>query len=325
MKKRVLLTAPRFYTYPEDLYKALLDLGYDAELVVYPKRYIAMPIFPGSPYHFIRKLYSLIKSDFSDYGKYCKKRTEGRGFDYLLSINIPVSKEYVQELRTKNPELKTIMYLWDSINRFDVRNYISMYDRVFTFDYSDSKKYGFNYSINFWSVAHGIIVKDNIDYFFVGKFSFDRADYLTKLIKNNPNSSFFIKLLVTKKSLYKKWVKTRDAYDFELMKKFITYDAIPLYESTKYLMEAKCIIDIESYCQNGLSQRNILALAKGKKLLTTNKLLISNYEGNSQVRDARKEYADLSVWVNEKVNNPELANLMNQSEVHNWINNIFRE
>ena len=59
--------------------------------------------------------------------------------------------------------------------------------------------------------------------------------------------------------------------------KYINYKMLPLAEAYSMYSKAKCVMDIESSTQTGLTMRTIEMIGLRKKLITTNKDIV-NYD-----------------------------------------------
>ncbi|MEY8589984.1 hypothetical protein AALK14_00860 [Butyricimonas hominis] len=324
--KRILLTVPNFYSYPEIIENALFDLGFTVTKIVYPKKSIYMPIFCKSKFNFLRKIYTLFKDDFDDYSLYCESQIESLKFEYLLTINIPLSRRFIEKMKSENCNLQTIYYLWDSLHQFNFIKYLSYYDRVYTFDYADAKEFNIVYLPNFWYIDKNFSCldeKERYDLFFVGKFSIHRAEVIVSLLQNNPELQYYIRLynktLLTENAQYREWLKTKSEDFMRLLEGIVVNETIMLDDINKKLMSSDCVLDIESYEQNGYSQRVVLALAKGKKLLTTNQILLQQSGEGEQVRDINIVWQDLHQWIVNNNNDSALKIKLQECEIHQWL------
>ena len=324
--KRILLTAPDFYSYPQIIENALLDLGFEVIRIIYPKKSIYMPIFCKSKFNFLRKIYALFKDDFDDYSRYCENQINTLKFDYLLTINIPLSRRFIDKMKCENCHLQTIYYLWDSLHQFDFVEYISNYDRVYTFDSADAKEFNIAYLPNFWYIDEKFSYlegKERYDLFFVGKFSIHRAEVIVSLLQNNPKLQYYIhlynKTLLTENAQYRKWLKTKSDDFIQVLESIVVNKINMLDDINEKLMCSDCVLDIESYEQNGYSQRVVLALAKGKKILTTNQILLKDNNKENQIRDINIVWQDLHQWILSNNNDPVLQKKLQECEIHQWL------
>ena len=323
-KQKVLLTAPDFYDYPEILRSALIDLGFEVVLFLYPKSYLYMPVFPMAKTHFLRKIYSLFRNDFDDFSKYCITHLRSLRFDYLLSINLPVSNRLIQLLKKNIPTMKSILYLWDPLCKFNVLPYASNYDKVYTFDPKDAVDYNLRYKINYWkntTVSDMRVRKENCDLVFVGKFSKSRADMLVSIIQGNPHLNFFVRLFCKhfqNKNSYRNWFAGKDMVYRKIFSSILIEETMPIEIVNTYILRSRGIIDIELLPQYGISQRVIFALANKKKVITTNPYLLSDKTFADQVLDICNIGNGLEEWLRRPIERYALYDEIQRSEVHQW-------
>jgi hypothetical protein len=327
MKKRIMLTTPNFYSYPDILKKAFQDIGFEVVHFSYPKSYIYMPVHPLSRAKHLRWIYSSFRNDFDDFSKYCIGNTKSLHFDYLLSINIPVSGRLTSVLKRVNSDIKTIIYLWDSLYTYRILPYTSIYDSVITFDFKDAIEFGLKYKINFWTVEEEAIDTEKCyDLVFVGKFSNERVDNLIKIMRDNPTLNCYFRLFskdAKKHNFQGRWLRNRDCKYADLFYSMLTDEIIPISQVNALIRNSKCIVDYEIRLQYGLSQRAIFALAHQKKVITTNPYLLSISEFGDQIFPLQNASEDITGWLSKPINSYALYDDICQSEVHNWITDIL--
>ena len=72
-------------------------------------------------------------------------------FDYFFVVaGREFSKEFIQELKKRNENIKSILFLWDKLEYTTLRNSIDEFDYIFSFDPEDCKKYGFIFRPSFY-------------------------------------------------------------------------------------------------------------------------------------------------------------------------------
>lgn len=329
-RKKILLTTPRFYTYPDILREAMEDLGFEVCHLYYPKTGIYMPVYPLSITNLLKRLYSFFKNDFDDFSRYCISQLESANFDYLVSINIPVSARLIYLLKKENKYVKTIFYLWDPLCKYKILPYISIYDKLYTFDPKDAIEHNLNYKINYWNIGKsvgGSHVYEKFDLVFVGKFSKYRADILISILQNNPDLKFYVRLFKKQSEndyMYKHWINKKNADYQEMLFSILIEESIDINFVNTIILASKGIIDIEISPQYGLSQRVIYALGNKKKIITTNPYLLSKKEYKEQVLDVNKVgKVKIKEWLDKTVTEYALYDDIQRSEVHNWLTDVL--
>lgn len=284
MKKSILLLMPAMFDLQNQVQRALKELDFDVDYIEDTYSRLS-PLLRQGKFKPIKRLYNNIfkpnKKKFIKEGIFNSKKK----YDYFLCVDgFSLDKSLLSYLKGVNPNIKTILYLYDSVKLFDFTNYFSLFDKVYTFDYDDSQKYNINLLPLFWDITSisSTSAKDyTYDLFFVGKLHSDRFRILNRIVKDAENKGLktFIKIYVSPKTLsyyiYRLKYSSFSKLIYKLMGKgslsdIITYTPIPKKELDQKMAESLCVIDIEIPCQSGLSNRLIQTLAMNKKLLTTN-------------------------------------------------------
>ena len=219
-----------------------------------------------------------------------KEEIGNRHFDIFLCMPItPFKKSFMKWLRQRNPNIKTILFIWDSVDGIMsyYKDYFPLFDKIYTFDRDDSKKYGFIYQPDFY-VSDVTVPYDECEYDmnFIGNLSnnkdvFNRPSvlsYIDKFSKENHLNSFLYLKYSNYRSKLNRYLGLKSKYERiveEYSKKdFMHLEAMPLDEVEKLQQNAKIIIDLSHANRQGLTINAITALAKGKKLITTNKRIV---------------------------------------------------
>lgn len=180
--------------------------------------------------------------------------------------------------------VEIIIYQWDSLrnnpNALNLRPYA---DRFYTFDPVDSTQNSLLYLPLFYSWEEaGFVNKKNrqiYDVFYVGGYMKSRIPYIHKMrdiCKSNNLSYFF-------------WSFERLGSFIKNFKHFysdfndITFRHLSYKRYFDYLCMSKCVLDIPSPMQTGLTMRTMETLSLGKKLITTNQSIKGELFFNSNV------------------------------------------
>ena len=292
MLMRLLFVAPLFYGVEKRIITELEKSGYE---VVWIENKSLPFDYHGTKAKFkiIRRLYFSI---FAPQIRYIKRELEKIGnirFDILFSINGHVICPYlIKSLKNKNPDMYSVLYLWDSFSMYTWKKECRLFDTVYTFDRQDSEKYGFNYHPNFYLIE-SIKIKPEIqhDLFFVGKFTPDRLRLLDKIksqLSNDTINIFFRIWPAFKNTFHYLWfyslikkvlIRTPWINDYilnyEVNEGLVSCDyfinkSLNFEDVQKELLFSNVILDISFSGQTGYSHRIVEALAHGKKIITTN-------------------------------------------------------
>jgi hypothetical protein len=324
MPSRVLLITPEFYGI-EKLIKSILEKS--GSEVIWLENKILTLDYHGtkSKFKFFRKLYFFL---FFPHVRYLKKQFKNIGnirFDILFSINGNIICHYLfKKLKSQNPDLYSVLYLWDAFSMYSWSHELKYFNKVFTFDRADSEKYGIEYKPNFFVRSPG---KRNpeieYDLFFAGKFNSSRLILLDKILSEVANSGikYFVKLwpaykiffhnyliynLLKKINFKDKWIVeyllNYEAIEGKIKREYLTERSLGYEEMQNYLECSNVILDLPFQGQTGFTHRLIEALAKGKKVITTNSNIKKELFYNSEqihITDIQNPEIDCN-WIREK-------------------------
>ena len=199
MPLRVLLITPVFYEVENEIKKVLEESDY--EVVWIENKTIPLDYHgTRSKLKFLRRIFFLIFSPHKWYIKRELNRIENARFDILLSINAHIICPYLlKKLKNQNPEIYSILYLWDAFSMYNWKKELTQFNKVFTIDKADSIKFKIEYKPIFW-IQHSDKCKQEFSYdsFFTGKFTSFRLDMIDKILKLVKNSDIKYDTLKTK-------------------------------------------------------------------------------------------------------------------------------
>lgn len=196
--------------------------------------------------------------------------------DYFFVISGgSFSIDFLKALRVKNPGIKLILFLWDTLESTEFIETYKEYDYIFTYDREDVKKYNFIFRTSFYleelKQYYIEFEKRKIDLYYLGEIkNIERYRFIEKFYdycKIN-NIRFFLKLYLRKNK--KKMVE--NCNQEIIIKKKIDYK-----ENLKIVNNSKVIIDIKHLKQTGLTLRSFESVGSESKLITTNQD-IKNYD-----------------------------------------------
>ena len=298
---------------------------------------------PSAKLRWIRKVYHKITDSK---WKYVNKWIDWSvKYDIFIAVNgFSYDKRMMDKLRERNPNIHTILYLWDSTKMFNWPCIEKDFDHSFTFDPLDAQKLNINYLANFFPKGIELCSdRPTIDLFFVGTQHADRFDIIKKIYNAiNGKQKFFIKLLVRYKSnLHNKyfyWLlkilnfrfTANYVLNYELIERkkkldFLTYDAIAASIIDEQMMNTRCILDIQSPHQVGLPHQMMKALAMGKKIVTTNKWIV-NYDFYNEeqflIIDRNKPYIS-KVFLEEDYQNQKVHDSILMCRIDLWLTTLL--
>lgn len=194
---------------------------------------------------------------------YSDWKQEVGNYDVIIVSALNLSWKVLEYIRKKNPNVRLIVWFWDSINNkvfFD--NKYNNLCEVWSFDKADCQRYGFRENTQFYIKRNVFSTKPGVIYgaMFVGREK-GRTTILNDIIE---------KLNSCNLKVYKYILDAKTANGME-------YD-----EVLDMVEKSACIIDIPKAGQSGLTLRVLESIFYSKKLITTNKNIIKEEFYNSQ-------------------------------------------
>lgn len=325
MAVRVLLVTPQFYGIEKRIKSVLEELNYEVtwfENKTLPFDYHGT----NSKFKFLRRAFYFLLSPYKSYLRRELRKIENPVFDILFSINANVICPYLfKKLKNINPQLYSVLFLWDSFSMYYWTKELKLFDKVFTFDPSDSLNYQIEYKPNFYikrniNPSH----KNEYDLFFVGKFSPDRLAIIDKIVNLAEMSGIkrYVKLwpayriifhsqliyrLFKRSNFKNNWIKNYqlnfEAVEGIMQREYFVAESLSYEDIQDNLLSSNVILDIPYKWQTGYTHRIIEALANGKKVITTNSNIKNERFYNSEqihIIDIQNPEFD-SAWLKNKL------------------------
>lgn len=259
----------------DNIVKALKGMGADVD--AYSER-------PNQTF-FIRALIrinrQLISYQVNKYHKKILDETKDRHYDYILCIRCEAfSRKTINTFRSQHPNAKMVVFFWDSFNnnKNSAHVYV-LFDRAFCFDKEDSEQYGIQFKPLFYYDLYSQIKQPKhyrYKTLFIGTLHSDRYRVVHEIesqlvgMGHESFSWFYLpsRLLFYKMRLEDKTIKSVD-------KNIIKYTSLTLPQMVELYEQSEIIIDVQHPKQTGLTMRTFEALGARRKLITTNKDIVT--------------------------------------------------
>lgn len=320
--KRILFIEPNFFNYGKTIRNELIKHGAEVDSIFFNNNNL---LFKFGKYSRLMNKFLSNKLLLSGY-----KKNQNKEYDFIFAIRGgSISPKSINKIKKRNPQAKTILYLWDSIKENPLVNEIlPCFNVVISFDPLDCERYGFIYQPLFFtdefdSTIQDINKKYKYDLTFIGIDHSDRYQILKKL-KNDAeeqNLNVLLYLYTTKLGFYKRKLLHSKNYqginknDFQF-KMLTTKEIATIYDNSK------CVIDIELDVQSGMTMRTFELLAAKKKMITTNQN-IKNFElfseNNILVIDRKNPKIEKTFFESVFIYNDKIK----KYSLKNWVQNIF--
>lgn len=339
--KTILLLCEDFFGFDKELKNNLIKLGAKEVVLKNP-----LPIKTSFRNHMsltkpIRHL--LNPNEGVHKTKQLISEIDGYNFDVFLSVEtLHFNKFFFDYLRSKNPNIKMFFFFWDTIVTHFPRyfDYFPKFDKVYTFDRDDAKRYGLEYYPDFY--IEKADKQDTIiyDVSFVGKMintNISRGrmiEYINNFCKEHGLKSYlYLKhtdyvrrdrpprlIQMYRKFKFRKYIK-----EVNRMTKLnlIHPEGIPLEKFDQVFNQSRAIVDLAYTNRQGMTINCITALAKGKKLITANKRIVDEpfYDpANIFVIDEDNPQLDLDFF-----KTPTRPVDMSYLRMDNWLRHIINQ
>lgn len=315
MRKKILFIAPEFYDYHKVISKKLHELEGD---VVF---------FPEENLNFLYILSRNINKKLVDVFQYIRffifwQKIKNQHFTHFFAIRVhKMPVWFVEKVKKKNPEIKTIMYQWDSIKNNPYTYLIPHFDKSYTFDYQDFKS---RKDLEFHQLFYTEDIKKlrgkkdfQYDLFCLNSFTLERYQLMERIIAYCDEKKIKIKTYCyIPQKTYVRFTKMKG---IDLKKELLSFEPMSRNDYLHYLEKSKVILDLNHSSQSGLSVRVIEALGADKDLITTNKSILENplYNKNKiQVLDVDNIDFDLNTFLDQQTKADGLY-------IDNWIRKFF--
>lgn len=339
--RNILLICYPFFGYDEAIKEELYHIGAN---YVFLKKAEYFPSSPRDeqffdPWYKAPLYYLKAPNARTKWTDQLKSEIDSKHFDVLLVIeNTCFKKSFIKYLRERNPGIKTIWFLWDTFKTQQRwhRDYIPLFDKVYSFDKDDAHNYGMEYFPDFY-VESNSANRNKYDICFIGSANrtstSHRIELLSKIKKQcdayGLKSFFYIKYSEPAryhpiKKIFKKYRKNRykQIVNAHIDEGYMFTKTLPLDEYNTIMRDSDIIIDINHIDRQGMTINAIAAIASGKKLITTNNrikdedfyhpnnILIINIDNpiipkeflNSRVIKIDMEYLKLDNWLKHIIN-----------------------
>ena len=315
----VLLVSPLTFSYHLSISETLRSMGYEvtwwderaSSATLYK---LALRLFPAwtvlwSERSFLERLGQLDSASISH---------------VLVIKGEGLSKRVALKMRETLSSASMGLYLWDGVeNVKGVSNILPAFDSVATFDPVDAKTLGWTYRPLFWrniSVGKGLRGATLFDWCFIGTIHSDRHRVIHRLRQRygQTKRSFVFGYFQSPLMLFMRrlgdwtlWLAPKGSLSTKPM------SAAEVAHKVEY---SKAVLDVEHPRQRGFTMRTIETLLAGKKLVTTNKhILTSNLFHPSRVHVISRTGPEIST---EFLDQPYLAvpeSLRNYYSCEGWI------
>lgn len=277
---KLLLIAPLFFNYYQEMIKEAEILGYDVDYICDAPSNSNISKAIGR----INK--NLIKLSTQKYfSSTVLPKIDGIEYEKVLVVGgmtFAFTPDMVAKIRELNPKAAFALYQWDSEQNLPYSTGIhKFFDKVFSFDMNDCERdsmYTFLplfYTRIYEEIGDEKTNSYKYDCSYVGTAhpqKFKDINLISEFLADKMKSQFIYHYMPSKlKYIYHKLLapefKNADLSDF-------SFEKIASSEMMRIFKESKCILDAPQAGQTGLTIRTIECLGAKRKLITTNKDIV---------------------------------------------------
>lgn len=336
-KRSVLLLAPPYMDIYKDIKSCLEGKGFEVIWVEdcqikgnpYNKRDIGRSTKSVDEYD--RDVNAFWNSKFEEWK--CKK-----AIDIFFAVDgFMVSHDFFRMLRAQYPGIKKCLYLYDRVkDNYKLDQFFQHYDRICTFDYSDSQNYKITHLPIYW-VPSKKSQSNKYDIFALASYNGKERLEIFSRVRNMVIQEGMMENI----RLYHPSVKNSFLYTlrffvnrirgkqtlslYQLKKDIFTTRSLTPDEFRRSILEARVVLDTHLPYQDGLTARFMWALGAGKKIITTNSSAL-NYDFYSpeQILILDSDYDEVMSFIKTQYEMPDaVRGLIDKYRIDNWLKTII--
>ena len=311
--KRIFLMAPEFYGYEDRIVTALEKEGLAVcfEYIYKPSRSVRYlsKVSSGRYKKILDRYYDSIIS------KYDKT-----SFDYFLVVDGKgIPEGFLKKMVSNHPDALSVYYSWDSLQYFNYLSWMKIFDRIYTFDYKDSKEYGIKYLPLFYTPELEKVGENGeekvYDLLFIASYKESRLNFINKVVdkyKDSLNIKVVLYLTIYRYIIDKfkgKRIRRSD----------VVFRPLPFEEYLELLSQTKVVLDYTAATQTGLPMRIPEAIGARKKLITNNENVRQEFNNSSNIL-VYKDDEDIRPFISSGMN--DMKERENYS-VNSWIRSML--
>ena len=312
---KILLISPNYFNLTQSISNELRNQGHELHLI-FDRPYSRHIFFALS-----KKFPSLFNFFLRSY---FLKKIKKKKFDLTLVITGDSLDSYVLR-QIKSISNKMTLYLWDSLkNKAYIKNKLSFYDKVYSFDSQDTKKYKLNFLPLFFQKNISGNKKSLYDVSFIGTIHSSRLKILNDFVNEFSDKKKIYLYLYIKARWVKYYFLIFNKNLHPLITKNFFYQPLPASEYNLALKQSETVLDIHHPDQSGLTFRFMNALGMGKKIITTNfNIMEYDFYSPNNFYIYNRDSRALDNFIKSKINKKHLA-CIKKYEISNWIQTLIK-
>lgn len=313
-KKIILLITYDNWGYNQYIADALEKKSYEVKHINFHSFQYTYPDFSYKAFNFLTKNLGIKNLKHNHYNDIILDEIKNIHFiDTIIYIKADfLSKQTIEAINKKSR--KSVLIINDSISRYpNTKNILPIFDKVFSFEKKDCKKYNLTFKTNFIYKTVDIVAS-NFKYKVFNISSYDkRFPILQKIAETLYNLKIKSKIII---------FTTKENNE-----PYLEFSTQPLSisEINHYLEQSEIMLDVSRNQQQGLSFRVFESLGLKKKLITTNQDILNYDFYNPQNIFIIKDVDDIKIpeafFKTLYIDVPQ--HILNKYLVENWIDELI--
>ncbi|MCU7618339.1 hypothetical protein NZ698_14155 [Chryseobacterium sp. PBS4-4] len=312
-KKIILLITYDNWGFNQYIADALEGKNYDVKHINFHSFRYKYPSFYHKALNFFTKNLGISNLKHIHYNKVILGQIKNiKSIDTSIYIKADfLSKKTIKAINKKSRQ--SVLVISDSINRYPkTKNILSLFDKVFSFEKKDCKKYNLRFKTNFiYKTIDNL--PENYKYKVFNISSFDnRFPVIKKIAKSIYDMKIKSKIIIFTS-------KENEEPYLEFSK-----NTLSIEENNQFLEESEIMLDVSRNGQEGLSFRVFESLGLKKKLITTNKDIVNydfyNPENIFVIENVDDITIPIAFFETSYVDIPE--NILNKYFIQNWVDEL---
>ncbi|MBB6332001.1 hypothetical protein HNP24_002951 [Chryseobacterium sediminis] len=170
---------------------------------------------------------------------------------------------------------RLVTYLYDNLERVPVEDKLYLFDKVFSFDYIDVTKHGFEKLTNYIYLPHCSkeIQQPEMDLFYITSYDNRRVSLIKLLAKKLIEQGLKFQIMIIGKKSWKHQLTNIFMTVPKNLFLIFSIKKIPHNDLPKYYKNSKVLLDLMREGQYGLSFRVFEAMSLEKKIITDNEAI----------------------------------------------------
>lgn len=241
--------------------------------------------------------------------------------DQILVIN-PSAFSHSTLAHLRKHTSRLIAFFYDNFERFPAQDKLHFFDKIYSFDDADVKKYNFELLTNYNYLPFLPKEKQNIqrDVLYITSYDKKRLYQIRILIKKFKELNVKFKIIVAGEKAWKHRLKNIfQNLEISFCKKLISHEELyKQYQSTHALLE------LMRENQHGLSFRVFEAMALEKKIITDNeKIKQYDFYNPTNILVLNEDFSNLNKDFFEKPYEKLPEEIYQKYTIDNWVKQVF--